>query len=764
MRRKLLCTFALLLSTTFVASCGEEQNNNQNGNVEVTKYSIQFMVDGKEYYKISSSGNEMINLPSEPTMDGKVFKGWFLDEQFTKPFSNDMYLNDKMENDLVIYAKMIDASNIIPVKKVANFYVDDELVGQSLFENKNQIKILQAPNKDGKIFDAWYLEKTFETKFDSEYIMNHDIDDSINLYAKYFIATDVIPIKKTISFYVDDTLYSQILTNGNEKITLPKVPTKENCHFVNWYTEENFINAFDAKYYETHELIDNIKLFAKFEANTYRVNFITNGGSSLNEINTNLIETSPITTKENNDFDGWYFEPTFINKAVFPLTITGDTTLYAKWIESKPVPPFEIDSKGMITHISDALKINETINIPDSIDGITVKKLDSNLFKGCTNLINLHMPNAITNIGMGCFEGCINLKTINFSESLNTISADAFYNCSKLTSVNLPRSVEYINSRAFANSGVESLTINGEVKQIGESAFNGCKNLKNVDLGKTIMIYSQAFANCENLTSIVLPSTLAHLKNTNIFINCTKLNEVTMPNNFIEVDSSIFKNTAFYNNHQNYSNGLLIKNGYLLNAEQDFIKETVSLPSKTKVIASNVFSYNNQIRTINLNEGLEVISQNAFKSDRNLSNITLPTTLKILGGDSLYDTQVLSSLKYENNCKYLNNWLVEFNNNVEENDITVVVKEGTIGIVSMKLFNFMTQDSITNVDFPSTLKYIGAECFRTCRQLTKIEIPDSVISIGSEAFYLTQVKNVTLKSTVILGSRVFPDDCEITKK
>ena len=121
MRRKLLCTFALLLSTTFVASCGEEQNNNQNGNVEVTKYSIQFMVDGKEYYKISSSGNEMINLPSEPTMDGKVFKGWFLDEQFTKPFSNDMYLNDKMENDLVIYAKMIDASNIIPVKKVANF-------------------------------------------------------------------------------------------------------------------------------------------------------------------------------------------------------------------------------------------------------------------------------------------------------------------------------------------------------------------------------------------------------------------------------------------------------------------------------------------------------------------------------------------------------------------------------------------------------------------------------------------------------------------
>lgn len=56
--------------------------------------------------------------------------------------------------------------------------------------------------------------------------------------------------------------------------------------------------------------------------------------------NASISENSlPKPTRSGYAFDGWYKEPTFVNKVTGTLTITGDINLYAKWI-SLPVYKF----------------------------------------------------------------------------------------------------------------------------------------------------------------------------------------------------------------------------------------------------------------------------------------------------------------------------------------------------------------------------------------------------------------------------------------
>ena len=67
----------------------------------------------------------------------------------------------------------------------------------------------------------------------------------------------------------------------------------------------------------------------------YSVSFNSNGGSSVTTHSLyqgDIIYTSPVTTRTGYDFDGWYTDNTFTNRVSFPYTVTGTTTLYAKWM------------------------------------------------------------------------------------------------------------------------------------------------------------------------------------------------------------------------------------------------------------------------------------------------------------------------------------------------------------------------------------------------------------------------------------------------
>ena len=93
----------------------------------------------------------------------------------------------------------------------------------------------------------------------------------------------------------------------------------------------------------------------------FTITFDTQGGSEIKPIT--IAEGTTITlprnpTKEGYIFDGWYLSDAFVEKFVATKTITGDITLYAKWIEDngQEEPP-----------------VAKTYSITFMVDGVTYK-------------------------------------------------------------------------------------------------------------------------------------------------------------------------------------------------------------------------------------------------------------------------------------------------------------------------------------------------------------------------------------------------------
>ena len=74
-----------------------------------------------------------------------------------------------------------------------------------------------------------------------------------------------------------------------------------------------------------------------------------------------------------------------------------------------------------------------------------------------------------------------------------------------------------------------------------------------------------------------------------------------------------------------------------------------------------------------------------------------------------------------------------------------------------------TDKTITNINLPSTLKTISAECFSRCSELIFIELPDSLTSIGNKAFSgCTAIKELYIPASVVsVGSQILYN-CENT--
>ena len=83
-------------------------------------------------------------------------------------------------------------------------------------------------------------------------------------------------------------------------------------------------------------------------------------------------------------------------------------------------------------------------------------------------------------IACGVFKDCSGLTSITIPDGVRHISNEAFYNCEALKGIVISNSVTSIGNSAFYNCGLNSLIIGNSVTSIGDSAFAGCYSLKNV--------------------------------------------------------------------------------------------------------------------------------------------------------------------------------------------------------------------------------------------------------------------------------------------
>ncbi|WP_224169981.1 leucine-rich repeat domain-containing protein [Metamycoplasma hominis] len=85
----------------------------------------------------------------------------------------------------------------------------------------------------------------------------------------------------------------------------------------------------------------------------------------------------------------------------------------------------------------------------------------------------------ITEIGNGAFSNSV-IQLVTIAGSVKEIGERAFLGCRNLKEVILNEGLEKIGDRAFNDTKIKSITIPGSVKEIGESAFSWCYTLKEV--------------------------------------------------------------------------------------------------------------------------------------------------------------------------------------------------------------------------------------------------------------------------------------------
>lgn len=172
-----------------------------------------------------------------------------------------------------------------------------------------------------------------------------------------------------------------------------------------------------------------------------------------------------------------------------------------------------------------------------------------------------------------------------------------------------------------------------------------------------------------------------------------------------------------------------------------------TLPKGT-TLDSGAFAENDSIQHVVLPEGLEEIPDWAFDECSNLVSVKIPKSVRQIK-EGAFAESGLRDVDLPNNVRLgaaafwrANLTEVLIPNGVEEIPgrcfkeckqlETVHLPEGVTRLRGSAL---LWCESLKNINLPSSLEGIGYACFRGCVSLTKLVIPDSVVTIRSDAFY-----------------------------
>ena len=112
------------------------------------------------------------------------------------------------------------------------------------------------------------------------------------------------------------------------------------------------------------------------------------------------------------------------------------------------------------------------------------------LFRSCTSLKGVTIPNSVKTIERYAFQNCTSLTSIKIPNSVTTIKNSVFNGCTSLTSVTIPNSVTDIEGSAFYGcASLTSIIIPNSVKRIYSMVFNGCTSLKNIKVSSLNEVY-----------------------------------------------------------------------------------------------------------------------------------------------------------------------------------------------------------------------------------------------------------------------------------
>ena len=359
---------------------------------------------------------------------------------------------------------------------------------------------------------------------------------------------------------------------------------------------------------------------------------------------------------------------------------------------------------------------------------------DAGAFQGCTNLekVEFSKLSRLKRIWEGTFKDCVNLTSISIPKSVERIIDNAFEGCTKL--IQQENGVLYVDKWVVGvDESANSISLRKNTVGIVDNAINSPENLINVDLSSEITKISYgAFSGCENLSSVKIPPTVTVIDEY-AFSGCKSLSTITLPEGLTKLGYRAFEGCTNLTCH-------------------------IVIPDAITVIDADTFM-DSGITGVTFPDGLRKIGEEAFRNCSNLTNFTLPNMLEEIGNDAFAGCSSLTSVEIPSSVTSM----VAFRGCT--NLAKVVIPNGISSLPTSAFSQCISLKSIgitgsgASVEIPDSVKSIGSDAFFGCIGLTSVILPNSVISIDNYAFWrCSGITSITIPDSVTsLGYRVFEE-------
>lgn len=332
----------------------------------------------------------------------------------------------------------------------------------------------------------------------------------------------------------------------------------------------------------------------------------------------------------------------------------------------------------------------DCLELPKYFDGMYIDEIGAGAFKG-TAIKTVVIPDCVTRLAPKAFCGS-DIESVVVPETVKFIGKAAFYDCVNLRSVVIKNTNAVIQSKLFdkcyhiaqadvplaALSGnwvsrVADITVTGSGR-LADGTFEDNKRLCRVELGGGITeVGERAFSGCSELKELVLQSGLRAIESE--AFSFTSLVEVALPDTVEEIEAGAFcdcgiktftvdKNNKVYHSAGNCvihtadkrlvagcSYSVIPSDGSVMSIGERAFEGCdemtgIEIPACITDIGDNAFSWCDELIAVELPEGVRRVGDWAFEKCTALETVILPASLERLGFAAIDECPSLESICY----------------------------------------------------------------------------------------------------------------------
>ncbi len=359
-------------------------------------------------------------------------------------------------------------------------------------------------------------------------------------------------------------------------------------------------------------------------------------------------------------------------------------------------------------------------------DGIT--SIPKDLFYKCSSLKSVTGFSNLKSIGTCAFYGCSNLEKVDGLDKLTSIPYRLFNGCSNLTTIDIDFSkiisidysaFEECYKLNFSEDGVLNLP---NIESIGSYVFYYCYGLKKVIPGeKLVTLGVGVFYGCSGLTSVTIPDSVTSIGYA-AFKGCNNLTSITIPDSVTSIDSFTFEGCSSL--------------------------PSVIIPDSVTRIGESAFRYCSGLTSITIGNSVTSIVKSAFYRCSSLSDVYFMGIPPEVEGGAF--SRIATGARGHYRKGYQSSWLPKIDSNGKWNGLIMdeidplvysyndATMEATVigysgGAEPVIIPTTVTVERFGYGERTYKVTSIGADAFKRS-SITSIEIPDSITSIGENAF------------------------------